>query len=428
MYLNQPSPGENSRFIRSRLRLAAGITLTGLSCLLLPALPARAQMLYWDSNGATTGAGVTPTGTWGTGTDLFWSTDPLGELATAAWISGRTAVFSAGADASGAFTVTITGNQTAGGITVDEGTVSIAGGAAVIGAGPVIVNAGATLSIDSLARISATAGSTLTINGGTVRSTNPGGGGSFVDADLVIVLGPGGGTLSYTTAGLLSIVNPTTIISGTGPLTKAGAGILAIGSPCTYSGSTIINDGTLRIRATSNRLPTTTDVILNSPGALDPGSTADTIQQINTINGNGNVTFSANSTLLITGDSDSTLSGVISDGTVFGRISKNGAGTLTLSGLNTYDGRFTNDTGTTTISPGASWCGPLCDVYINGGTVNVNNAAQTIRDLSGAGGTINLGAGNMLTTDPASSTTFSGTLAGPGGLTKANVEIGRAHV
>ena len=53
--------------------------------------------LYWDSNGTTAGAGTTPTGTWGTST--FWSTVFDGTAATAAWTSGRRAIFSAGGDA-----------------------------------------------------------------------------------------------------------------------------------------------------------------------------------------------------------------------------------------------------------------------------------------------------------------------------------------
>jgi autotransporter-associated beta strand protein len=379
--------------------------------------------LYWDINGATAGAGgATPTGTWD-GATANWSTVFDGTAATGVWVSGRNAVFSAGTDASAAYTVTVSGTQTVGGISVEEGTVTLATGTASIGAGPITIGAGATLSTDSSLRIAATAGSTMTINGGTARSTNPSSAGSFVDVDQVIVLGPGGGTLSYTVAGVLNIVQTTTTISGTGPLTKEGAGILAIASPCTYSGATIINDGTLRVRTSSNRLPITTDVVVNSPGALDPGSTGNNIQQVNTINGNGNVTFSASSTLLITGDGNSSLSGVISDGTAFGRISKQGAGTLTLSGVNTYDGRFTNDAGTTTITPGAAWCGTVCDVYINGGSVNLNNAAQTIENLVGAGGVINLGAGHMLTINPVSSSTYSGTLAGPGGVTKTGTSL-----
>lgn len=386
---------------------------------LLMAVPMEAQPLYWDSNAATPGAGATPTGTWGT--SLFWSTDPSGSAATAAWTAGGNAVFSAGTDASGAFTVTLSGTQTAGSVTVEEGTNTFGGSGAVsIGTGTVTVNSGALLSIDSSARIAATTGAKFILNGGTMRNSSTATSGSFVDGDAEIVLGTGGGILSANggSAAQVIVQTPSSVISGTGPLTKVGNAAVAIATACTYSGPTIINDGTLRVRTTSNRLPIGTDVTVNSPGALDPGSTSDNIQQVNTINGNGNITFSASSTLLIAGSGDSTLTGLISDGASFGRISKRGAGTLTLSGLNTYDGRFTNDAGTTTITAGAAWCGPACDAYMNGGIVNLNNTAQTILSIAGAGGTVNLGPGHTLTVNNGSSKTYSGIFAGSGALTK----------
>jgi autotransporter-associated beta strand protein len=62
---------------------------------------------YWDINGATAGAGGTsPAGTWTSGS-TFWSNSPAGSVATAPWVSGRNAVFSAGSDATGSYTVTV---------------------------------------------------------------------------------------------------------------------------------------------------------------------------------------------------------------------------------------------------------------------------------------------------------------------------------
>lgn len=62
---------------------------------------------YWDINGATAGAGgASPAGTWNSGSAL-WSTSPAGSVATAPWVSGRNAVFSAGSDATGSYTVTV---------------------------------------------------------------------------------------------------------------------------------------------------------------------------------------------------------------------------------------------------------------------------------------------------------------------------------
>lgn len=380
--------------------------------------PLQAATKYWDINGATTGAGgATPGGAW---TGSLWSTDPLGEIATTTFASGDGAVFSAGTDATGAFAVS--GSATASSILVEEGTVSISG-TITLSAGTLTIGSGATFSIPNSLNLSQTAGSVITLNAGTMRNTNLGANGSFCDGDATITLN-GGGTISYTTAATLSIINATTVISGTGPLTKAGAGIIGLASACTYSGSTIINDGTLRIRTSSNRLPITTDVVINSPGVFDPGSTSGNEQQVNTVNGNGAITYSANSVLRIAGSADSTLSGIVSDGSAFGRIAKQGSGTLTLSGVNTYDGSFTNTAGTTTVTSTGSLIGPAGDVVVNGGVLNLNNAAQTVLSLSGSGGQINLAAGHILTINPSSGNrTNYGTISGDGGINKTGAGL-----
>src|SRR4051794_18243448 len=91
------SPRERNR--RRIIALLAPATVLAASNL-LPGATA-----YWDSDGNNSGAGgATPIGTWGT--DLFWSSSANGDVATVGWNAGDTAVFSAGNDAIGAFTVT----------------------------------------------------------------------------------------------------------------------------------------------------------------------------------------------------------------------------------------------------------------------------------------------------------------------------------
>ncbi|MFZ9938032.1 MAG: beta strand repeat-containing protein, partial [Luteolibacter sp.] len=85
---------------------------------------------YWDLNGDVAGAGSeAPSGTWGT--DSNWTTEPGGTAATGPWSPGRTAVFSAGNDATGAYTISVDGTQDIGGITFQDGTVNIEGGTAL---------------------------------------------------------------------------------------------------------------------------------------------------------------------------------------------------------------------------------------------------------------------------------------------------------
>lgn len=66
---------------------------------------------YWDINGAIAGAGgASPSATWDSA-GTIWSDSTTGNTATAAWIAGRTAVFAAGSDATGPYTVTIGGSN-----------------------------------------------------------------------------------------------------------------------------------------------------------------------------------------------------------------------------------------------------------------------------------------------------------------------------
>src|SRR5437667_4800965 len=86
-----------------------------LSTAAVAALPAisSAANLYWDVNGATAGGAstTTATGSWSS-TNTNWSTDPLGAVATTVWGgAGNTAVFAAGTNVTGSYTVTVVGTQ-----------------------------------------------------------------------------------------------------------------------------------------------------------------------------------------------------------------------------------------------------------------------------------------------------------------------------
>jgi len=83
---------------------------------------------YWDVNGATAGGSnsTTAAGTWGV--DNFWSTSSAGTAATGAWVADETAVFSAGTNVTGTYDVTLSGTQSASGLTFEEGNVTLTGG------------------------------------------------------------------------------------------------------------------------------------------------------------------------------------------------------------------------------------------------------------------------------------------------------------
>ena len=100
-----------------------------------------------------------------------------------------------------------------------------------------------------------------------------------------------------------------------------------------------------------------------------------------------------------------------------GSLTKSGAGTVTLSGANTY-------TGGTTVSAGilqVDAAGALPDsqaITVNAGTFDLNNISETVSTLSGTGGTITFGTGT-LTVNGSGSASYAGSLQGSGSLVKA---------
>ena len=133
---------------------------------------------YWDSNGATAGAGVSPNGTWGS--DSFWNTTANGTAGTFSSslipavgnATGR-GFFSAGNDATSSYTITVSGTQEAGGLTIQNGTPTITGGTILMSANSSISNnstLGGTVTIASnLVGSILTGSSALSLN--TVNGT-----------------------------------------------------------------------------------------------------------------------------------------------------------------------------------------------------------------------------------------------------------------
>jgi hypothetical protein len=156
-----------------------------------------AQVLYWDTNAKTAGAGATPTGTWSTsGAQKKWSTNASGTVNPVAWTSGRDAVFSAGTDAINSYTVTVSGTQNVSSINVEEGSPIFTGGT---------VNFS-----DATPGLTIASGSTLTIATTILTSTTGNlnlGGGGVLDLQTDLSLGGtfafGGGTLRLTDADLV---------------------------------------------------------------------------------------------------------------------------------------------------------------------------------------------------------------------------------
>jgi len=221
----------------------------------------------------------------------------------------------------------------------------------------------------------------------------------------------GNGTVKLGANSLTTNNNNSTTFSGviadTGGLIKQGSGVLILSGINTYTGDTTINGGTLQT-GINNALSNSTDVIVNS-GSYDLNDFSDTIA---TLSGTGSVKLGSGT--LTTGNATSqTFSGVISE---TGNLIKNGTGTFTLSGINTYTGNTTINTGT--LQAGTNnILSNSTDVIVNSGSsYDLNNFSDTIATLSGAG-SVKLGSAT-LTTGNATSQTFSGVISETGSLIK----------
>ena len=129
----EPTPPKQSRL--SGLRRPEARVLLALAVLAILAVhPVHAATVYWDLNGSTEGAGsATPDGTWDAATEN-WNDTADGTGTVSAWSDstpGNTAVFAAGTNATGTYTVTVDGTRDIGGLTFQEGTVTISGGTAL---------------------------------------------------------------------------------------------------------------------------------------------------------------------------------------------------------------------------------------------------------------------------------------------------------
>ena len=238
---------------------------------------------------------------------------------------------------------------------------------------------------------------TLDLNGNAETIDALAGTGPIALGVVTLEIGASDGSSSYSGA-----------ISGTGGLTKSGAGTITLSGTNAYSGTTGINAGTLALDAL-NAIDADSDVSIALGAALDLNGNSHTLASLagagNVVTGGG--TLSANAD-----DSSTVFSGVISGN---GGLTKVGAGTLTLSGANTYSGATAISAGT--LQLGAS------DVIADDSDVNVvgildlNGNSDTVGALSGAGD-ITLGAGTLKIGDTAN-TTFSGVISDGGGFAKA---------
>lgn len=345
---------------------------------------ASAATLYWDINGATPGAGGTqPAGTWDAATEN-WSSSAAGDVATETWASGNTAVFAAGTGATGAYTVTVAGTQDIGGLTFEEGTVTLSGGSFRMVTNSIFnvatgrsANLASTLTDDGTApTLTKNGAGTLTVNGPRTYT-----GETIVNAGTLILITVATYPLTVNNTGILKLESPT---GAFGTVTVNAGGVLSMGSA---GGNVRISIGTLNLNGgTVQRHTSYNGLYMTGSGNIRAaGETTSTITAPVLCNQNNftyNMDVESGSTLLI--------SGAVGKGLASGvKLTKGDVGTLILSGNNTYDGA-------TTVNSGG--------LIVNGSTaassdVNVASGARIGGDGT-IGGNLTLAGGAALVFDP----------------------------
>lgn len=284
--------------------------------------------LYWDVNGASAGGSDTDTapGIWGM--NNFWSTDSEGNVETGPWVADETAVFSAGSNVTGTYTVTLSGTQSAAGIRFEEGEVTIAGG------------------------------TELTLTGGA----------------------------SVTVSSPTGIATITSVIGGSAGLNSVGPGVLQLGGANTYSGPTTVGSGSIVRLVAAGVIPDQSVLTIPNGNVLTAFQLNGFNETVRSISSAG--TGSTNAATIAIGSSTLTIDDQAGDDFTFtglystspgGRIVKNGAGTLTLNNFpsNFTGGEFILNSGVVVIGQNNVFGtnANASKLTINGGTLRKGSGA-----------------------------------------------------
>lgn len=364
---------------------------------------------YFTSTGAAGGTAVAITGTTlvnhiGTGKTTLTGTNTYsgGTIITAGTLQGTTTSLQ------GAITnnANVTFDQTAAG--TYAGIISGTGSFTKSNTGTTILSGANTYS-----------GGT-TVSGGILQGTTTSLQGNISNTANV--------TFDQTTAGSYAGV-----MSGTGSFTKSNTGTTILSGTNTYTGTTILNGGTLTLQGGAAIVDT--GAVSITTGTLD----IDVAETIGSLAGSGSINLDAGLTV---GDATNTTYAGVVQGT--GSLSKQGKGTLSLTGTNTYNGGTTvsggilqgtttslqgNVTNTANVTFDQTITGTYAGIISGAGSLTKSNTGTTI--LSGAntysgGTTINAGTLFVNGSNSASTTTVNtgGTLGGTGTVGTININGG----
>lgn len=395
---------------------------------------------FWDRDGSTSGAGGTaPAGTWDV--TSTWNVAATGAGTTIGWLPGQSAVFAAGSNATGTYTVTVGGTQDISGLSFQEGLVTLTGGTALrlVANSAVDVSSGLTATVSASVSQDATPRSFTKTGTGilALSGANTHSGGTTINQGKLIVqttntaLGNSASVVNVDALATLQINqnngSPNTTFAVGNAITGAGTlEFTASAAPATNArrlitvGSLGGFTGTISILANGNYLADTTDDTIHQNLTIATGGFLTISSNVNagfgTLNGNGtimrNIGTTANASLTL-GNNDAT--GGVFSGSIQGAstaansglfnssgviaVTKVGSGTQTLSGTNTFGGATTLSGGT--LALGAN------DVLPNTTAVSIGSGTLDAATFTDTVGTLNVTGSAVINLGPAAALAFS---------------------
>jgi autotransporter-associated beta strand protein len=244
--------------------------------------------------------------------------------------------------------VTVTGNnQHTGGTTLQSAVTLNIGSANALGSGPFTINGNGIF--DNTTGSALSLANAFNLSGGSPVFT----GTNDVTFNGAVTLAGGNRTITVTNAAAtLTLSNA---VSGAFNLTKQGAGTLVFGGANTYSGTTTVSAGTLRVNGSTA-----------AASAVSVSGGTSVLAGTGTINGTLNVASTA---------------------TVSPGPAANPAGTLTVNGATTLAGNYTWElatAGTSSASPGGSTATATQDRLVIANTLIATGAVVNIASLPGS--------------------------------------------
>jgi autotransporter-associated beta strand protein len=356
-------------------------------------------------------------------------------------ISGGGAVIMAGG---GNPILTSTSNSWTGGTTISSGTFTIGDGGAdgslpgnVTNNSKLVFNSSSTLAVAG--NISGTGSLTQSGTGTTVLTgSNTYSGATTISAGA-LQFGNGGspglfnGNITDNATLLTDLSGQqsyTGVISGTGAFTTTGPGVINLTKQQTYGGATTI-ENTAIVELIANALPATTNLTLTGDfvsdgGVLALGGVNNGAQTVASLSGDGGeVGLSPNAVLTVNQSTNTVFAGQIDDHNVLGpstdtgKLVKQGAGTLTLTGVGVYGGGTTISGGSLQIGNGGTTGSVAGNITDNANLAfNRTDSITFSGNITGSGSLTQLGSGTLVLTGAASHT--GGTTISAGSLQIGN--------